>query len=98
MDEGDLAFPHISGEQTDDDDPKTTDCPEVGQIIKHNKQHKCHNDHLVDSKKNLYPGFSSQTRVKLRAEQLFKEGQADKAIKQQEALQNKQRKKAEKEQ
>eukprot|EP00972_Heterocapsa_arctica_P030882 4543556-Heterocapsa_arctica.AAC.1 len=49
-------------------------------------------------KKDIYPGVSSQKRVKLRAEQLFKEGQADKAIKNQEVLQHRLRKKAEKEQ
>eukprot|EP00972_Heterocapsa_arctica_P088597 13063990-Heterocapsa_arctica.AAC.1 len=34
MDEGDLGFPQISGKQKDDEEPKTTDCPEVGQINK----------------------------------------------------------------
>eukprot|EP00972_Heterocapsa_arctica_P074955 11062449-Heterocapsa_arctica.AAC.1 len=38
-------------------------------------------------KKDIYPGVSSQKRIKLRAEQRFKEGQADKAIKKQEVLQ-----------
>eukprot|EP00972_Heterocapsa_arctica_P058091 8570538-Heterocapsa_arctica.AAC.1 len=74
------------------------DVSEVGQIFEE-QQHKYHNDHRVYiKKKDIYPGASSQTRVKLRAEQLFKEGQADKVIKKQEVLQNRLRKKAEKEQ
>eukprot|EP00972_Heterocapsa_arctica_P038457 5665278-Heterocapsa_arctica.AAC.1 len=37
----------------------------------------------------LYPGVSSQRRVTIRAEQLFNEAQANKAIKQEAAAQRK---------
>eukprot|EP00972_Heterocapsa_arctica_P096766 14277027-Heterocapsa_arctica.AAC.1 len=87
MDEGNLADSQITGEQKEDAEPKSMDGSEVGQIVENNKQHKYINDHRVDIKKKhiyIYPGVSSQKRVKLRAEQLFKEGQADKAIKKQE--------------
>eukprot|EP00972_Heterocapsa_arctica_P001656 237287-Heterocapsa_arctica.AAC.1 len=39
------------------------------------------------SENELYPGVSSQKRVKIRAEQLFKEAQANKAIQQEAAAQ-----------
>eukprot|EP00972_Heterocapsa_arctica_P115031 16445666-Heterocapsa_arctica.AAC.1 len=98
MDGGDLTASQITGEQKEDADPKSVDCSGVGQIIE-NERHKYHIDHKVDSNnKDMYPGVSSQKRFKLKTEQLFKEGQADKAINKQEALQTKQRKKAEKEQ
>eukprot|EP00972_Heterocapsa_arctica_P034324 5056019-Heterocapsa_arctica.AAC.1 len=47
--------------------------------------------------KDIYPGVSSQKRVIIRAEQLFKEGQANKAIQKQEALNTKLQNKANKE-
>eukprot|EP00972_Heterocapsa_arctica_P040086 5905452-Heterocapsa_arctica.AAC.1 len=47
--------------------------------------------------KDIYPGVSSQKPVIIRAEQLFKEGQANKAIQKQEALKQKLQHKANKE-
>eukprot|EP00972_Heterocapsa_arctica_P086889 12809287-Heterocapsa_arctica.AAC.1 len=85
----DITVTQISGEQQYEEDTKTTDCSEVGQIIGHKKQQNYHRYQHVDLKeKDIYPGVSSQQRVRIRAEQLFKEGQADKVIKKQEALQN----------
>eukprot|EP00972_Heterocapsa_arctica_P012640 1857482-Heterocapsa_arctica.AAC.1 len=37
----------------------------------------------------MYPGVSNQKQVRIRAEQLFREGQANKAIQKQAALQKK---------
>eukprot|EP00972_Heterocapsa_arctica_P110609 16286163-Heterocapsa_arctica.AAC.1 len=89
MDVRNIAVPQITGEQKENVEPKSTDCSETGQIIENNKQQTYHIDHkVVSNKKDIYPGVSSQKRVKLRAGHFFKEGQADKAIKKQEALQH----------
>eukprot|EP00972_Heterocapsa_arctica_P007388 1077820-Heterocapsa_arctica.AAC.1 len=44
---------------------------------------------MDQASRDIYPGVSSQKRVRIRAEQLFKESQANKAIQKQEALQKK---------
>eukprot|EP00972_Heterocapsa_arctica_P019898 2936489-Heterocapsa_arctica.AAC.1 len=48
----------------------------------------------TNKKEDEYPGVSSQTRVRLRAEQLFQEGAAKKAARKQEQLDSKQLKKS----
>eukprot|EP00972_Heterocapsa_arctica_P031788 4684235-Heterocapsa_arctica.AAC.1 len=53
---------------------------------KHSRDHIDHNTNT--SEEDNCPRVSSQQRVRLRAEQLFHEGKAKKAIKKQEALQN----------
>eukprot|EP00972_Heterocapsa_arctica_P077294 11401666-Heterocapsa_arctica.AAC.1 len=60
---------------------------------KHSNDHVDHNTNTDEEAK--YPGLSRKQRVRQRADQLFHEGEANKATKRQEALQNKQGKKAE---
>eukprot|EP00972_Heterocapsa_arctica_P080346 11840969-Heterocapsa_arctica.AAC.1 len=47
--------------------------------------------------KDIYPGVSSQQRLRIRAEQLFKEGQGNKAIQNKQAFKQKLQNKANKE-
>eukprot|EP00972_Heterocapsa_arctica_P031793 4684683-Heterocapsa_arctica.AAC.1 len=60
------------------------------QNIGKGKQGKDQTYHNSDHEgKDIYPGVSSQKRIRIRAGQLFREGQANKAIKKQAAPQNK---------
>eukprot|EP00972_Heterocapsa_arctica_P010444 1535462-Heterocapsa_arctica.AAC.1 len=94
-----IAVTQISGEQKDDEDTNIADCSEVGQTIGNDKQQKHQQYQQLDLKgTDIYYGVSSQKRVTIRAAQLFREGQANKAIQTQSALQNQLRKMMEKEQ
>eukprot|EP00972_Heterocapsa_arctica_P078987 11647201-Heterocapsa_arctica.AAC.1 len=64
------------------------------QIVEHQNNEQdavqCTKKRNTEHRENkLYPGVSSQKRVEIRAEQLFKEAQANKAVQKEAATQRK---------
>jgi hypothetical protein len=81
-----LADPQIIGEQQEDAEAEINrDALKLDKYLRNKSKHTYHNDHRVDIHMNkIYILEFYKQRVKvLRAEQLFKKRQADKAIKKQ---------------
>eukprot|EP00972_Heterocapsa_arctica_P059304 8745817-Heterocapsa_arctica.AAC.1 len=85
--EDDIKDTQIFGEQTENEHK----IAEIGKVEQNTGKH------TDQERKYIYPRVSNQRRFIIRAEQLFKEGQANKAIQKQEALKQKLQTKANKE-